>query len=488
MKPQLYASTYERLRTEPTWRLLSANTAPEVLALLQFLLYDTDRMLPASVLTERLTTELEILRAHGRELAGTAAYYLRDWRQEGWLERRYPEGAEEEEYELSAAGIQALRIVGSVQTQRTVATESRLALVMDRLAQLTRQTDADPITRLEKLYEDRRRIDEEIDRVASGDVDVLAPERAVERLREIVTLSRDLTEDFRQVRDQFTDLNRSFRERIVEEEAQRGQVLTDLFAGVDLIAESPEGRTFAAFWSLLTDPEQSAQLEASIDAITSRDFVAHLHRDERLFLASLTRTLLDRAGSVNDTQTAFGRSLRSFVQSREFQEQRRLTILLQAAKADALHVRHLLRPEHQTGLSLQLSSATYRSVGQWKLHEPVEPIKAGALAHDDAPAISLKDVQAVVEQSEIDFRALYAHLHDALRSNSQVTIGRLLELHPPEQGLGTVVGYLALGAKHGEIAHEGRERVEWLTGWGHPRAAHIPLVYFLAERREEMHG
>ena len=488
MKPQLYASTYERLRTEPTWRLLSANTAPDVLALLRFLLYDTERTLPGSVLTERLTTELELLRTHGRELGGAASYYLRDWLQAGWLERRYPEGAEEEEYELSGAAIQALRMLDSLQTQRPVATESRLSLVMDQLAQLTRQTDADPITRLEQLYEDRRGIDAEIERVHSGDVDVFEPERAVERLREIVALSRELTEDFRRVRDQFTDLNRSFRERIIEEEAQRGQVLTDLFAGVDLIAESPAGRTFAAFWSLLTDPEQSAQLEASIDAIASREFTAQLQREERLFLTALTRTLLDHAGRVNDTQTGFARSLRSFVQSREYQEQRRLTTLLQSAKADALHVRRLLRPEHQTGQSLRLSSATYRSVGQWKLHEPVHPITAGALEPDDAPAISLEEVQAVVEQSEIDFRALYAYLREVLTTTSQVTVGGLLARCPPDQGLGTVVGYLALGAKHGEIALDGRERVEWTTGRGHARAAHIPLVYFLAERVEEMHG
>lgn len=488
MKPQLYASTYERLRTEPAWRLLCANTAPEVLALLQTLLYDGERTLPASVLAERLTTEIGLLRAHGHDLAGSASYYMRDWLQEGWLERRYPEGADEEEYELSTAAIQALRVVASLQTQRTVATESRLALVMDQLAQLTRQTDADPVARLEQLYEDRRRIDEEIDRVASGEVEVLAPERAAERLREVVALSRDLTEDFRQVRDQFTDLNRSFRERIIEEEAQRGQVLTDLFAGVDVIADSPAGRTFAAFWSLLTDPEQSAQLEASIDAISSREFVAQLPREERQFLATLTRTLLDRAGGVNDTQTGFARSLRSFVQSREFQEQRRLTSLLQSAKADALHVRHLLRPEHQTGMTLKLSSATYRSVGQWKLHEPVEPIRAGELIPDDVPELRLEDVQAVVEQSEIDFRGLYANLQAALRVHSQVTIGRLLEMHPPQQGLGTVVGYLALGAKHGEIAAEGRERIQWFTAGNMPRAAHIPLIYFLAERREHMHG
>lgn len=487
MKTQVYASTYDRLRGEPTWRLLSANTATDVLALLRQLLFDNDRVLPGAVLVERLTTELAIQRANGRDLGGTAAYYLRDWVASGWLERRYLAGADDEEYELTVPALQALRFVESLQTQRTVATESRLALVMDQLAQLSRQTDADPITRLEQLYEERRRLDAEIDRVASGDVPVLSPERAAERLKEVIALARELSEDFRQVRDEFDSLSRGFRQRVVEEEASRGQVLADLFAGVDLIADSPAGRTFTAFWSLLIDPEQSAQLEASIDAVASREFAQTVTRDERMFLSTLTRTLLERAGSVNDTQTGFARSLRSFVQQREFSEQRRLTKLLQLAKADALQLREQMRPEQQTGLQLRLSSGTYRSVSQWKLHEPVEPIVAGELVVAPKAEITAAEVRGMVERSEVNFRALRANVREALKDHSQISIGKLLQRYPADQGLGTVVGYISLGSKHGVQTEGLTERVTWTTGAGKPRAAHIPMIHFLAERLEELH-
>lgn len=488
MKPQLYASTYDRVRSEPAWRLLTANLAPEVLALLQHLLYENERILPAPVLAERLTTELELLRVNGRNLSGTAVYYLRDWLNEGWLERRFPDGAEEEEYELSAAALQSLRIVASLRTKRTVATESRLALVMSELDTLARDTDADPMTRLERLYEERRRVDAEIDAVASGEVQVLEPERALERLREVVDLARELAEDFRSVREQFSELYRHFNERVIQDEGHRGQVLTDLFAGVDVIADSPAGRTFAAFWTLLTDPEQSAQLEASVDSVTNRDFIRLLSRDDRAFLMTLTRTLLDRAGTVNNTQTKFARSLRTFVQSREYQEQRRLHRLLQGAKASALAVREVLRPERPIGLDLQLSSATYRSVGQWKLHDPVQALTAEDLVQAEAATIRIEDIQTAVEQSEIDFRTLRANIRGVLMERSQISIGGLLEQYPPPQGLGTVIGYLSLGVKHGEVSRQQHEHVHWTTGEGHARAANIPLVYFVSERKEDIRG
>lgn len=488
MKPLQYASTFDRLRGEPAWRLLTATLAPEVLALLQHLLYDGDRCLPSSVLIERLTTELQLLRAQGRQMSGTAGYYVRDWLREGWLERHLPEGAGEEEYELSTAAQQALRIVAGLHTERAVATESRLALVMTGLQTLARDTDDDEISRLERLYEERKRIDAQIDAVARGDAPVLDQDRATERVREVIGLARELSEDFRRVRQQMTDLNRHFRERIIQDEGSRGHVLNDLFAGVDVIADSPAGRTFAAFWSLLTDPEQSAHLEAAVDAITRRDFMRKLPKEDRVFLASLTRTLLDRAGSVNNVQTGFARSLRTYVQSREYQEQRRLSKLLNAAKADALAVRDQLRPEKPTGISLQLSSATYRSIGQWKLHDPPLTLSTGDLVEAAEAEISLEDVQSAVERAEIDFRGLYANLRDILMQRSQITIGGLLEAYPPQQGLGTVVGYLTIGLKHGEVSRERSERVQWTTQAGAQRAANIPLVYFVAERREEMRG
>jgi hypothetical protein len=487
MNPYAYATRFDRLRAEPTWRLLAAQLSPDTLGLLRHLLYDGERIVPGPTLAARLTTELEQLRARGRDLAGDARYYLRDWVTQGWVERRFPEGGDEELYELSAAGLQAVRIVASLENQREAATESRLSLVMSQLQRLSQATETDPLVRLEQLYEERRRIDAEIDAVAAGEVAVLDPKRAAADLREILNLARDLTEDFQRVRDRFVALYQGFRERIIEEDGQRGKVLAEVFDGVDVIAQTEEGQAFDGFWSLLTDPEQSAMLDASIDALTRRDFVAGLSRDERQFLSRMTRTLLERAGAVNAKQTGFARSLRAFVQSREYQEQRRLTQLLQSTKADALKIRDTLRPENPVGYTLQLSSATFRSLGQWKLHDPVQAIIAGELTEGDASSVALEDVLAAVQEADIDFRGLVGNIRQVLDHTSQVSIGGLLAQFPAAQGLGTVVGYLNLALKHGVVVRDQSERVGWTAG-ALERRATIPLVFFVAERKDELHG
>jgi hypothetical protein len=56
---------------------------------------------------------------------------------------------------------------------------------------------------------------------------------------------------------------------------------------------------------------------------------------------------------------------------------------------------------------------------------------------------------------------------------------------PAAQGLGSIVGYIALGSKHGERVERRRETVSWLGQDNEPRSARIPMIYFVRERLNE---
>lgn len=475
-----------RLRQQPLWRLLAAGNAPQVLALLQWLLLDHDRRLPASLLHERLARELDSLRGQGVDLPQTAQAYAADWLAAGWLERYFPDGAQEEHYELSTAAIAAIRFAGSLEDRRGAATESRLALVIEQLVALAEDTETDPQRRLAALHAERARIEAAIAAVETGRAPLLDGERALERAVEAIGLADELAEDFRRVRDDFQSLNRGFRERLVGDERQRGEVLESLFAGVDLIAESDAGRSFAAFWGLLTDAEQSARLEEAIETVVARDFAQRLPRRQRSFLLHLTRTLLERGSEVHDVSQRFARSLKSFVQSREYLEQRRLSSLLKQAQNAALALRELLRPEHAIDVALELSSARLRSLTQWRLYDPAERSVETTLQRGETLAISLDHIGALVAQSEIDFRMLRVHLRQMLQERMRCTIGGVLARFPASQGLGSVVGYLTLGSRFGVLSPQQQESVRWCGGDGIWRQARIPLVHFVRERLHEL--
>lgn len=113
--PSRRAAALRNLREQLLWCLLAANKGPVVIALLQSLFVESKQTVPSSLLPERLTRDIEAPQA-----------YVAEWLSQGWLTRRFPAGAAEEEYELSVDALTALRFVTGLLKPRTTATESRL--------------------------------------------------------------------------------------------------------------------------------------------------------------------------------------------------------------------------------------------------------------------------------------------------------------------------------------------------------------------------
>lgn len=482
MKSLRAVAGYRKLRREPVWELLAAHNGPVIAGVLKTLLSDGGRTLAASILHERVTVELESLRADGEDLPQTAQAYVSEWLRSGWLTRSLPRGASQEVFELTPAAADAIRFLDSSLAPRKAATESRLATVIAQLTRLAEETDPNPESRVRSLLQERDRIDREIEAVRSGARTVLPQDRALERTREAIELSLALTEDFRRVRDEFDKLNRGLRQSLMENEGSRGDVLEALFAGVDVIGQSEAGKTFAAFWNLLTDREQSGSLSEALDAVTSRPFARRLEPGERKFLLNLTARLLDEGSGVHDVLQNFARSLKTFVQSREFREQRRLHQLLKQAGQAALEAKETVRPNLPLGYELALTSSRVRSVAQWVLYDPSERAVDSAMVQAEDSELTLEALGELLKQSEIDFRTLRRNVRQLLRDHAQVSIGQLLQAFPAEQGLGSVVGYVALGTKHGEVTKQS-ELVEW-TGLDETiRRARLPAIYFLRDKQ-----
>ncbi len=197
---------------------------------------------------------------------------------------------------------------------------------------LEEDTDADVERREHRLIEEQSRIRRELEAVGRGEVKVLDKDTALERTREILTLFSGLVGDFHRVRDSFEALNADLRRRIMECSGSRGDVLEDVFAGLDLIRLSPAGRTFFAFWRLLNDPVESARFEEAIDAVLSRDFARDLTVEERRMLRTMRRNLLSKgAGMCATRRSVWPRVSGTFVESRQYLEEHRLNRLLTEA-------------------------------------------------------------------------------------------------------------------------------------------------------------
>ena len=96
----------------------------------------------------------------------------------------------------------------------------------------------------------RRRdlIEAEIGQIRAGRLSLMDPRQLRERFLQAIDTARALLADFRQVDQNFRDLDRQVRERIAGRDGGKGDVLEQVFGKRDAIADSDQRRSFRAFW------------------------------------------------------------------------------------------------------------------------------------------------------------------------------------------------------------------------------------------------
>lgn len=447
--------------------MLRGGNAAIAVALLGEHLGGEERRLLAPVLFERLEEDLEELRGQGQDLPQTAQAYCTSWRNDGILIRRTAEDSREETLELSQGALTAIRFVGQLADPSASVTESRLATILDRLRVLARDTDPDKTTRLAALYDERERLDAHIERVAAGEVDVLPSEQAVERIRDILALIEEVPADFARVRAELEKLNRGLRQQLIEQEGSRGTVLEDIFRGVDLLQQSEAGRSFTGFYSLLLDPERGLEFEESVNGILDRPFVNRLSASQSRTLRRILPTLQDRSSEIHGVMTAFSRSLRRFVQSQEFVQDRLINKDLRAALRQALEASQTVKPYVKTGLTLALTSVPLSSVSSLKPHNPADFEAAQDIVQHQSEAVNIEELRALARASEIDMAELAGNVNATLEQQQGATIADVLRLFEASQGVASVVGLLVLAEENGTKL-EGREDLNWTSSQGSP--------------------
>lgn len=464
------ADVHELLRLaehSPAWAILRAQHAPVILTVLGSVFPVENNPWPGTELMLQVDPLLTQIREEtGLALPRTATAYVNDWVKSGYLVRRSPHGSREEFYELSPDTLSALDYLRQLSGPQRSVTRSRLSTLTDRLADLAAETDPDDATVLQRLEEEKARVEARIARVQAHGALAITDTEAQERAREVLALAADLPADFARVREEIEKLDRTLRESILSEKVSAGEVLDNIFRGVDLIAESEAGRAFSGFYDLLFDREQATRLDATVAAILSRDFIAQLEIEERTALRGLVRALENSADQVHEATTALSRSLRRFVQSREVQSQQALASAISRAQQLALRAGALGRdPSRSLGIELELTTRQPRSLSTWVLHDPATyRITEGMTVHEPEE-IDLAAMRARIRESEIDWAELQESINYALTRQELPSIREVLSYRPATQGLASVVGLIKLAHRHG-YRSEGSEYLPWTSAVG----------------------
>lgn len=489
-----HASLAALRERHPAWRLLASPQAPLVAAFLyRVFIAPNVRVMSEADLAEALEDELYALReraepegADAPTRGKSAAEYLAEWSGpgKGWLRRFYKPGTDEAQFDLTPATEKAIAWLVSLTDRPFVGTESRLLTLFGLLEQIATGTETDPIERAADLRRKRAELDTEIARIEAGDVPMLDDTAVKDRFLQFQQLARELLSDFRQVEQNFRQLDRRVREKIALWQGSKGELLDEILGERDAIGASDQGRSFRAFWDFLMSGQRQQELGDRLDRVLALPAVAALAPDPRT--RRVHHDWLEAGEHTQRTVARLSQQLRRFLDDRAFVENRRILELLHGVETQALALRAAMPAGtvmHVDDLGADIALPLERP-----LFTPHARMRLADVVLDD-PDDADVDTGRLYDQIVVDKARLRAAIALALRVQPQVTLRQLVQDRPLRHGLAELVAYL-------ELAHAGPQgdgphaviddRVEESIGWqaegadGEPieRRARLPRVIY----------
>ena len=467
-------------RSHPAWRLLDSPHAPLVASFLhQAFVAPNVRVMAQADLVEKLEDVLFGLRLSLGDgtFPRAAAQYLDDWaaNDKGWLRKFYPPGSDEPHFDLTPATEKALAWLEGLTQRAFVGTESRLMTVFELLRQMVAGSETDPETRIRELEKRRAEIDAEIERVRAGEMPVLDATAVKDRFQQVAATARELLSDFREVEQNFRNLDRSVRERIALWDGGKGALLDSIFGERDAIADSDQGRSFRAFWDFLMSPARQEELSALLESVFGLEAVQSLAPDGRL--KRVHYDWLEAGEHTQRTVALLSMQLRRFLDDQAWLENRRIMEVLHGIETRALALR--VAPPMGNFMELDAAAPGIELPMERPLYSPpIRPVITEQVLLDGEADV---ETDALFGQVVVDKARLAGWIRQSLQEKTQVTLGELVLQHPLEHGLAELVAWLTLASEGRKTVFEedARESVAWRESSGKQRRATLPRVSFV---------
>lgn len=421
-----------------------------------------------------------------RESAGENAFpkraqeYLNDWAapEQGWIRRFYADDSDEPSYDLTPATEKTISWLQSLIGRQFVATESRLLTLFELLRQISEGTNDDPQSRREELLKRRAEIDAQIARINDGDLPMLDDTAIRDRFQQFTNLARELLSDFREVEENFRQLDRESRERIARWEGSKGELLAEILEERDTITGTDQGRSFQAFFDFLMSPQRQEELGELLTRVLSLTALEPVSPDRRL--RKVHHDWHIAAEHAQGTVRALSRQLRQFLDDQAWLENRRIMDVIRQIENHALDIR--ANPPRGEFVFMQAMAPKIDLPMERPLHEPPHKALVNSTITDGQPD---EEATALFNQIFIDREALIRHAHSHLQYQEQVSLAELIEAKPLTEGLAELVSWLQLAdSEFKSVTNDAiTDTIIWQVqdndGSLFQRSANLPRIFLL---------
>ncbi len=330
-----------------------------------------------------------------------------------------------------------------------VGTESRLRNIISLLDEIVMRSTEDVEARLRQLYARRDRIDAEIARIEeTRQVDGFTDVQIREHLSHISSLTGQLLRDFSLVEERFREMARSIQQAQLDPQAKRGDILASALNANEQLEVSDEGRSFGAFYALLTHPQERENFDRLINAIFTLPRLASF-LDDNLILQRLTSHLLDAGERVNQSNQRLTEHLRRVVDTRSVTESRRVQML----SREIVHLVSQLGEDIVPMFNTRQTFMTLEGVPiidlplERPLFDPPMQVRARERPIPASTRIDVEALAALYDTFYIDETALLENIKRLLMSRAEVSLVELVRSYPIQLGMSEIIGYLLIAMR-----------------------------------------
>lgn len=444
-----FEETYRLLKSNTTIKLLTADNAPLVISFLDAAFKQRSRTaIGEKELVPLLEDHLYQINQGEVLYPKTAKAYLTTWTQDGsGFLRKYYNSDDEALFELSPSTETGLKWIGELNTTEFVGTESRLKLLVDILKELSVKSKEDASVRILELEAKKEQLELEIQRAKAGEFDVFDETQIKERFFNATETARRLLSDFRQVEQNFREIDTDFRRKIITTTKVKGKVLDELFDQQDFLWETDQGKSFRAFWEFLMSQSKQQELDALIDDVLALPAVSDLN-DETTGIARIKNNLIEAGDKVNRSTGSLIEQLRKFVEHKVFFENKRIlgsiNDLLKLVSSESF------TPKKEAFMEIE-GEIKFSFIMDRPLYSPPQKLRFARSELEDG--VSANGAVPLFDQFFVDIDELKGRVKTMLRTRSQVSLKEVAAEYGINKGVAELIGYVEIAAKNSRHLH-----------------------------------
>jgi hypothetical protein len=436
-----YEKTEWLFKNDITIKLLNADYAPLIISFFYLAFKQQNRnSYPDNELQSLLGDYLFALNTPKERFPRSASEYLNKWTENGFL-RRYYESDDEPIFDLSPAAENALKLMEDLNKQEFVGTESRLLHFFTILKELALKTNKNVNERIKDLEDQKRKLEIEISKAGEGIIEIFDDRKIRERYLYAEDTAKRLLADFRQVEQNFRDLDREVREKIIKSNVSKGKLLDDIFSQQDFMWTTDQGKSFKAFWEFLMSQQKQEELESLIQKVMTLPEIQSFK--EEITVNRIKNNLIEAGDKVNRTNDSLIEQLRKFVEQKSLSESKR--ILRSIEEIEAILVEHRNNKDlAELTFDIDDIFRPHFFMGRSLFSPPIK-IKFDTSAYEEGMG-DYSD-SSLFEQFNIDQEQLKRNISEVLKYQNPVTLKEVLSYFEITKGVAEVVAYYHIASK-----------------------------------------